>query len=426
MRVDMGERGNGHRGRLPHLATFDSWAKYRDYRLLWIGNFCANNAQWLQLLTVGWLVRDLTIGSGSSALLVITAGGLSTLPVLIVGPWAGVLGDRVDRRKLVMTTQMLMAVIAGTFALLEGTGRIQEPWQVYLYVLAAGTLRTITMPMQQALIAGTVPRESLIKAYATNVLTIPGTRAIGPFVGGVLIATLGFTWNFAIEAVLYMTVVLALLPMKTPYSQRPTAGRDSPLANMKEGILYVWRDQRVIFNLMALALIPNVLLHPVWFLLPIFTADVLHKGADFGGYLLAATGFGGLLAAVVIASVGFIFKKGMVCLVTAAISSICVILFAQSQWLVPSFVMIGLMAFSQAYFRTTNGALIQLLAPDALRGRITSLNNYGQGFVPISSLLIGLFAWNTGAPIAATAVGIGGLGLSALFLLTSRKLRHLE
>ena len=195
---------------------------------------------------------------------------------------------------------------------------------------------------------------------------------------------------------------------------------------MKEGILYVWRDQRVIFNLMALALIPNVLLHPVWFLLPIFTADVLHKGADFGGYLLAATGFGGLLAAVVIASVGFIFKKGMVCLVTAAISSICVILFAQSQWLVPSFVMIGLMAFSQAYFRTTNGALIQLLAPDALRGRITSLNNYGQGFVPISSLLIGLFAWNTGAPIAATAVGIGGLGLSALFLLTSRKLRHLE
>ena len=149
MRVDMGERGNGHRGRLPHLATFDSWAKYRDYRLLWIGNFCANNAQWLQLLTVGWLVRDLTIGSGSSALLVITAGGLSTLPVLIVGPWAGVLGDRVDRRKLVMTTQMLMAVIAGTFALLEGTGRIQEPWQVYFYVLAAGTLRTITMPMQQ-------------------------------------------------------------------------------------------------------------------------------------------------------------------------------------------------------------------------------------------------------------------------------------
>ena len=73
-----------------------------------------------------------------------------------------------------------------------------------------------------------MPRESLIKAYATNVLTIPGTRAIGPFVGGVLIATLGFTWNFAIEAVLYMTVVLALLPMKTLYSQRPTAGRIRP------------------------------------------------------------------------------------------------------------------------------------------------------------------------------------------------------
>ena len=97
---------------IPRLHTFDSWIEYRDYRLLWVGNFCANSAQWLQLLTVGWLVRSLTEGSPSSSLLVVTVGGLSTLPGLLVGPWGGVLGDRIDRRKLIMGIQSFMAVLA--------------------------------------------------------------------------------------------------------------------------------------------------------------------------------------------------------------------------------------------------------------------------------------------------------------------------
>ena len=132
------------------------------------------------------------------------------------------------------------------------------------------------------------------------------------------------------------------------------------------------------------------------------------------------------MSALVIASFGFIFRKGMLCLVTALLSSVCVILFARSEWLIPSFVVLAAMAYSQASFRTTNGALIQLLSPDALRGRITSLQNYGQGFVPISSILIGLFAWYTSAPLASTVGGIAGVSLAVVFLLASRTLRRLE
>ena len=414
------------RGRLPRLHTFDSWIRYRDYRFLWVGNFCANSAQWLQLLTAGWLVLRLTEGTSSSPLQVITVGGLSTLPILVVGPWAGVLGDRVDRRKLVMATTGLMVVAAVIFALLEGSGAVQESWHVYVYVLVVGALRTITMPMQQALIANTVPRQDIMNAYAVNVLTIPGTRVIGPLIGGILIATLGFFWNFIIEAALYACVILVLLPMKTPHKETATAGESSPLANLKEGIQYIWRGERVIFNLIILALIPNVLLHPLWFLLPIFTADVFDRGADWGGYLLSTTGFGGLVAALVIASVGFIFKKGMICLAAVVVSSICVILFARSEWLPISMAVIGVMAFSQAAFRTTNGTLIQLLSPDALRGRITSLHIYDHGFVIFSSILIGVFAIQTSPAFAVTIVGGLGLALSALFFLTYRRVRRLE
>ena len=85
---------------MPHLHTFESLITYRNYRLLWTGNFFSNSAQWLQLLSIGWLVRELTAGSSASVLQVVIVGGLSTLPVLLVGPWGGVWGDRVDRRKL--------------------------------------------------------------------------------------------------------------------------------------------------------------------------------------------------------------------------------------------------------------------------------------------------------------------------------------
>jgi len=120
-------------------------------------------------------------------------------------------------------------------------------------------------------------------------------------------------------------------------------------------------------------LIPELILHPVWFLLPVFTEEVLHRGAGVGGILLTVTGIGGLISTVFIASFGFVFRKGTVCLWSAILSSTAVILFAQSHLLPVAIFTIGLMAFAQSTFRTTNGALIQTLVPDRLRGRITSL-----------------------------------------------------
>ena len=132
---------------MPSLHTLDSLRRYRDYRLLWTSNFCANSGQWFQLLTVGWLVRELTSGSSTSALLVVTVGGASSLPVLLVGPWGGVLGDRVDRRTLVMVTQGIMAIAAILFALLVHSGQIQV-WHAYSYVILIGVGLAISRPVR--------------------------------------------------------------------------------------------------------------------------------------------------------------------------------------------------------------------------------------------------------------------------------------
>ena len=348
------------------------------------------------------------------------------MPGLFIGPWGGVLGDRVNRRKLVMRVQSFMAVFAFAFALLVLSDHHQV-WHAYGYVIVSGICLSVTQPMRQVLIANTVPRDALGNAYAANVLTITGTRLIGPFFGGVLIATLGFYWNFMLEAVLYVSMVLIFIPIKTPYSQATeNVVRQSMIADLKEGIRYIWKDNRVIFTLILLSLIPNTILQPVMFLLPVFTEEVLHKGADVGGLLLSVNGFGGLIAAFLIASVGFIFKKGVITLGTAALSSVLVVLFAQAQWLPVAMVMIALVAFSQSTYRTTSGTIIQSLVPDALRGRVTSLQRYGQGFVVGSSLLLGWFAGVTSVQLALTVAGLTGLVFSLLFIFTARQIRQLE
>ena len=408
---------------MDRLHTLDSWRAYPNYRLLWTSNFCANSAQWIQLLTVGWLVRDLTAADSSSSLLVVTVGGISTLPILFVGPWAGVLGDRTDRRRVVMVTQSIMAVAALIFALM-----IRLEWvtwgHAYAYVLLGGASISITMPMRQALIANTVPPQAFANAYATDALTITASRIIGPFVGGLLITTLGFSWNVTVEAALYAAAALAILPMKTPYQQPTSRGsspqRPSPLNSLKEGLRYIWKGERAIFYLIFVGIIPNVVLHPVWFLLPLFTTQILHRSADVGGYLLAATGLGGLLSSLVIASVGFVFKKGVVCLTAIVVSAICVILFAYFPWLAAALILMVAMAFAQATFRTGSSTLVQLLTPDTLRARVTSLTQYNIGFVVFSSLAIGWLIDLTNLTVGITVVGAVGLVLAlwAWFTLT--------
>ena len=413
----------------PRPQTFDAWIAHRDYRFLWVGNFFANTAHWLQLLTLGWLVQHLTAGTPGSALLVVGVGGMNTLPSLIVGPLGGVLGDRTDRRKLIMSIQALMALFAFGFACMVAL-ELVEVWHVFAYAVVSGVCLSITQPMRQALIANTVPSHMLGNAYATNVLTIPGTRAIGPFVGGILVATLGFFWNFTIESLLYLGMILAFLPMRTPYAtarQRPAiSGAAGFAGDLAEGFRYVWSGNRVLFLLITLTVIPNVVLQPVIFMLPLFTDTILQRGADVGGYMLAINGFGGLLMALTIASFGFFFRRGRVCIVTAMASSVLALALTQTTLLPAALVAIALFAASQTAFRTTAGTLTQTLVPDELRGRVTSLQSIGHGFVVGSSLLVGWFAGATSVTWALAAMGFAGLALSLPYLLFSRLLREQE
>ena len=397
--------------RIPRPRTLDAWFQYRDYRLLWFANFCANTAMWVQLLTVGWLVKDLSEGLQIGGLLIASVGAINTLPWLLINPLSGVMGDRLDRRKLVIVMHAFGAALAFAFAFLADSDIVRF-WHAFVYVLLSGALLAINQPLQQIMVANSVPRHLVTNAYALNVMTITGTRIFGPFIGGLLIVWLGYFWNFALEGALYLGVVILLLFVRLRYTESTLAGSGrgfSPVADFVEAIVHLWRRQREILQLIALSTVPNTILHPVWFLLPLFTAQVLHANADMGGYLLAITGVGGFLSTLIIASFGLPSRRGHVLLATAAFSSITTMVFAFSSWLPAAFVFLALMSLWQSHYRTAQGIVVLTIVPDEFRARTMSVLAYERGFLTVSSILVGMLADATSASIAIAT--LGGLGL---------------
>ena len=382
---------------------------------------------WVQLLTVGWQVKDLSEGLQFGGLLVASVGAVNTLPLLLMNPLSGALGDRLDRRKLVITVNAMGATLALGFAFLADSEYIRF-WHPFAYVLISGAFLAITQPLQQVLVANCVPRELVANAYALNVMTITGTRIFGPFIGGLLIFWLGYFWNFALEGVLYLGVVLLLIPLRLRYMDfNPSRnGRPfSPLADFRDAILHLWRRQREVLHLMVLSMIPNTILHPVWFLLPLFTAQVLHADADMGGYLLAVTGVGGFLSTLIIASLGLPSRRGYLLLGTTALSSATTMAFAFSSWLPAAFVFLALMSLWQSHYRTAQGIVVLTIVPDEFRARTLSVLAYERGFLTAASILVGMLADATSASMAILSLGALGLGMTVVCTAALGRVRSL-
>ena len=410
--------------------SFYTIRHYKDFRYLWAGNFFTVGAQWIQILTVGWLVLHLTDGN---ALLTGTVVGLRSLPVLAIGPWAGVMADRLDRRKLVVVTQLCMAVASSFFAFLViATDLDSDPisgplrwWHPFVYMAFAGVAHSIMQPVRQALVPNTVPRRDLASALALNGMAHPSMRIVGPAVGGLLIATLGFKWNFFLEAAAYVSIVLLMLPVKLPYREEGSQRRGSVFGSMAEGLRYVVHEKSIL-QLMVMTLIPNFVFQPLAFMLPVFTSETLNRGAGSGGLLAAAVGVGGIVAGVIIAAAGYGFRKGMAVFLGLIGGCVFVLLFALSHWYMASFTLLACLGFCQYTFRVGNSTLLQSITPDALRGRVNSIYFLDNGLTPLATLLISMFVHFWTPSGAFTVIAGVSLFLALLQLLIFKQVRRLD
>jgi MFS family permease len=402
--------------------TFASLRDHRDFRFLWAGDVCANLSQWLEFITVGWLALAVS-GSATHSILTVAT---RAVPTLLFGPWAGVIADRRDRRRLALGIALAMAGVALAFGALHTLAREHVSiWHIYAYMSLSGVGFALNQPVRQALIANTVPGASLTNALALATMIVTFMRLGGTLLGGILIETVSFASTFFAEGGLHLAMGLLLLPMRTPYREAAPAREATPLANLREGLAYI-AGHRILLRLNLLNVTRAGAFVTLLLLLPAYAHDALGAGAWANTAMIASMGIGGVAAAVTVSSWGFFARKGAVGLITLATGSAAIVVLGLSRWIWLSLSMMAVVGLSQTHFIISNLTLIQTVAPDALRGRISSVWHYQQGLVALFALLASAVTAATGVRTALLAIGAVSLAVALADLVRYTDIRSLD
>lgn len=399
------------------LQTFTA-LRHRDYRLLWIGTLFSSSGLWIQQVSVGWLTYEVT----GSAFLLGAVNGFRSLPLLFLAPFGGVAADRLDCKRLMLSTQLFLMTVTAVFATSIAVGYVHV-WSIILFTLLTGVGWAFNMPVRQSLVPSLVPRQDLTNAIALNSVGRNITRVLGPALGGLLIAGVGVAGNFYLQSLAYVGVGAMVWRMCVP--PIPRASRKvSVWRNLAEGAGYVWHHPTLRAQ-MALALIPVLVALPYSSLMPIFAKDVLNVGPEGFGVLMAAPGLGALAGTLIIASLGNVRRKGLLLFGSLIALGVSLALFSRSSSFVLSLGLLALAGAFQMTYMTMNQTLLQLTSTDEFRGRVMGIYMLDQGLMPLGSLLAGALAGFFGAPSAVLAMGASVLLLSALAFASLPAMRKL-
>ncbi len=399
------------------LSTFSS-LKYRDYRFLWGTTFFTSAGNWIQQITLGWLIFHLT----GSALLTGAVSGVRALPFLFVGPLAGVIVDRVNKKLLLIFTHIFLSILGLVFAILLVTNLIQV-WHVFVFSFLSGVGWAFNNPVRQTLVPALVPRPALMNAIALNSAAFNVTRIIGPAIGGVLIAAFGPATNFFIQSAAYFVVTIFVLPIHIPPPSPSATPHASILGDLAGGLHYVSKD-KTILALIMVALIPSIFMMPfTQGLMPVFAKSVLGVGPTGLGILLASAGAGALVGTLGLASLGNFQRKGVLLLTAATIASASLILFSRTTTLPVAAAVLALQGGFQMVYNSTNNTILQVITPDEYRGRVMSIYMLDFGLTPLGSFMAGAMAQVFGAPMA---VLVAGVTTTVLILLLATQFKQLR
>jgi MFS family permease len=316
---------------------------------------------------------------------------------------AGVAADRMDRRKLLLSTQWVLIATAILFGALVASPYLHV-WHIFLFTLITGIAWTITEPVRMSLIPSAVPKDELANAVALNSGGFNMMKVVGPALGGALIAWFGAAENFFVQGLAYGGVLAMIYRMNIP-PQRAEAKRMTALANLKEGFAYVWSTPAVL-ALMALAYVPRVFAVPYQTLMPVFQKDVLKIGPEGLGLLMAAPGIGAVIAILTIASMGNrIRRQGKFLVGSIIVLGASIMLFSQITSFPLALVVLVIVGTFQMFFLASTATMLQMIVPDELRGRVLSLYMLDRGFMPLGALFAGTSAHFIGAPTTVAAMG---------------------
>lgn len=368
--------------------TFASFG-VRNFRLFYLGQGASLVGTWVRRTALGWLVFQLT---GSHALLG-TVMGLALLPMFLLSATAGALADRVDKRRLIVATQVGATVVSLAIGLLVLTGAVRI-WHLMVLATLGGIAFAFEIPARQAFVIEMVGRRNLLNAVALNSAMVNLSRIVGPAVAGLLMGTVGIAWCFLLDGLSYLAVVATLLRLRLPPAVT-RARQGSHWQELMEGFRTVQRNRRVRVLLLLLFLMGTF----GWSfqtLMPAIAQEQLHMGEVQYGLLMSMFGVGAIASALLVAArAGTTGPRGArlqvfggIWLLVAGGLGISI-----SRAMLPLSLSLAVAGFGGVMFLSTSNTLVQTGIDDAVRGRIMGIWAVGfGGSLPLGSFLVGLVA----------------------------------
>lgn len=388
--------------------------RFRDFRLYWLALAVSLLGSSFQTAAQDWLVYRLT----NSPLIL---GIAVFIPAVLAAPFSlvgGALADRLSRRRLIVFTQASMMLPPLVLAWLIASGQVQV-WHVVVSSIVLGVLLSIDAPARTALLNDLVNDDDLGNAMGLSTATYQAARVVGPALAGILISLQNEALPFLINGLSYGAMVLALLLMQTqgrqPASSLPWEGtwqegslpkeevkaRPSLGASVVEGYRFVWRDATLL-GLMILLFLRGLLLMPYLRLMPVVAKEGLQTGPETYGLLLSSAGLGALLGGLFVASTRG-GQRGRVLTVGTLIAPLVLITFAWSRSLPLAILTLVFMGISTASLNTLNATLLQLNAPNEMRGRVMGIASIGfLGTTSLGALGLSFIAERSNASVALT------------------------
>lgn len=382
-------------------ASFTS-LQYRDFRLLWLGQFVSLGGSQMRVVAVNYQVYALARASGQidPALALGLLGLARVIPIVLTAMLSGVVADVVDRRKLLIFSTL---IALGTSAVLAFGSSAEHVsiWLIYAMIAVAAVAGAFEMPARQALIPVLVPAKHLPNALSLNVITWQLATVVGPSLAGVIIAVAGVAPVYWIDTISFVAVIISVLLM----SKRvvPAATTTVSLAAAVEGLRFVFRTPMIASTMLIdfFATFFGAALT----LLPLFADQILHVGATELGLLYAAPSAGAVVAAAVLTT-RTIKRQGLVLLWSIVIFGLCTIVFGLSRWLPLTLLALAGTGAADTVSMVIRGTIRQLMTPNELRGRMVSVNMvFFAGGPQLGELEAGVLASVIGAPLS---VAIGG------------------
>jgi predicted MFS family arabinose efflux permease len=392
--------------------------RYRDFRLMWFGACTSSIGTWMQIVAQGWLIYRLS----HSAFLLALDQFLGGIPIFLFSLIGGVVADRVERRKILLSSQYVQMATAGILTVLVATG-VVHVWHILCLSFISGFAQAFGGPAYQALIPTLVEREDMPNAIALNSIQFNVAVMVGPALAGQALAKLGEKWCFGLNALSFLAPIISLsiisarfLPLKTT---------ESMLTSLKQGIHFA-RKQASMEALIVLAFCMTALGMPMRTYIPVFVKDIFHRGPETYGNLLALMGLGSIIGSLTIAGAGNMRRKGLIALGALMCLGAGISAFALSKS--PPFsgvVLILVGASMMAVFATVN-SLVQLITTNEMRGRVMSVYNFAfRGGMPMGNLLSGWLVPIFTAPVVLGVNGILLILLALYFLFVQRRLAAL-